>query len=48
MRKKRKLETSEERGQRLKTGAEERRDADAQEGDDLDDMVRKSIKRHGP
>lgn len=43
MRKKRKLETAEERNSRLESVAQERRDAGGQEGNKLDAMVRRSI-----
>ena len=43
----RKLETEEERNERLKRNAQKLNDAGAAEEDALDAMVRKSIKLHG-
>lgn len=43
----RKLETEEERNERLKRNAEKLHDAGAAEEDALDAMVRKSIRLHG-
>jgi hypothetical protein len=48
MPRKRESETEEERSERLKKVAQDLHDADAQEDDALDAMVRKSINLYGP
>ena len=47
MRKKRSVETDQKRADRLEKIAHELREATAKEDDDLDAMVRRSIKQHG-
>ena len=48
MRKKRDLETDEERSLRLSGKAQQRRDDVTAEDDAVDEMVKRSIEKHGP